>query len=337
MPPCQEAPRRPPCSSFLARAPGRQLPAARTAAARPDRARAGRGGRSSSPSWSTCSWDGGEGGGCGASNGLRSLIGAVHYGVPDRAGRGRGARRVRGRCCPRCGRSARAGCACSRRADARARGRDARPRPGRAAPCTGTPPGSSPRGGVVGEGLYWLLSSRTRVRRRAHRRRVPVPRGGAAAHRRLDRRRGQGDDELGLHDDPRHAGGRPAAPRRPSELAAMEVGEPRVSRRVVEPEPVPEPEPLWPDDPPTEVIEPDPEPEPVEEPRLAEDPETDEPGVTRAPVGPRAAHAAGPLPRRGHRLARLRVGGCPTPASSSAPPRRPRGPTRPARRRSPRS
>ena len=31
--------------------------------------------------------------------------------------------------------------------------------------------------------------------------------------------------------------------------------------------------------------------------RLAEDPETDEPGVTRAPVDPERAHAAGPLPR----------------------------------------
>jgi S-DNA-T family DNA segregation ATPase FtsK/SpoIIIE len=67
--------------------------------------------------------------------------------------------------------------------------------------------------------------------------------------------------------------------RRPrEELAEMEVGEPRVSR--MEP-------PLWEDEPVTEVLEPEPEPEPEPEaPRLAEDPETDEPGVTRASVDP---------------------------------------------------
>ena len=44
---------------------------------------------------------------------------------------------------------------------------------------------------------------------------------------------------------------------------------------------------------------------------LAEDPAEDEPGVTRGPVGAgraRAAHAAGPLPPRRHRLAGLRLG-----------------------------
>ena len=48
-------------------------------------------------------------------------------------------------------------------------------------------------------------------------------------------------------------------------------------------------------------------PEPDEEPRLAEDPETDEPGVARTTPDRGAAHAAGPLPGRGHRVARLRV------------------------------
>jgi DNA segregation ATPase FtsK/SpoIIIE, S-DNA-T family len=70
------------------------------------------------------------------------------------------------------------------------------------------------------------------------------------------------------------------------ELAALEVGDARVSRAT--PEPFWSGEDRYPDlyDEPTEVVEPEPEPEPAPEPRLAEDPETDEPGVTRAPVDP---------------------------------------------------
>ncbi len=67
------------------------------------------------------------------------------------------------------------------------------------------------------------------------------------------------------------------------ELAALEAAEPRVSRGTPPAETVvwegEEPEPFEPDEP-----DPEPEPEVLEEepPRLAEDPETDEPGVTRA-------------------------------------------------------
>ena len=80
------------------------------------------------------------------------------------------------------------------------------------------------------------------------------------------------------------------------ELEALETVEPRVSQTTPPAEEWDEPKPFWsgedrfPDlyDEPTEVTEPEPEPEPEPvaeepaEPRLAEDPETDEPGVTRA-------------------------------------------------------
>ena len=58
-------------------------------------------------------WDGGDGGHW-ALDGLRTLIGAVHYGCPV-ALIAIGALVVLGRCSPRCGRSARAACACSAR------------------------------------------------------------------------------------------------------------------------------------------------------------------------------------------------------------------------------
>ena len=83
------------------------------------------------------------------------------------------------------------------------------------------------------------------------------------------------------------------------------------------------------------------EPEPVAElERLAEDPVEDEQGVTRGPAEPvdaRAAHPAGPLPPRRHRLARTSSGSCRTRPSSRAPARRRSGRTPPGRRRSPRS
>jgi S-DNA-T family DNA segregation ATPase FtsK/SpoIIIE len=85
--------------------------------------------------------------------------------------------------------------------------------------------------------------------------------------------------------------------RRPTEeLEALEAEEARVTRVTPPAEEWEEPKPFWsgeerfPDiyDEPTEVAEPEPAPEPEPEPedpaepRLAEDPETDEPGVTRA-------------------------------------------------------
>jgi S-DNA-T family DNA segregation ATPase FtsK/SpoIIIE len=108
--------------------------------------------------------------------------------------------------------------------------------------------------------------------------------------------------------------------RRPprEELRALEVGEPRVTRSLPEADtvaweggepdefepdafdelvadaPEPEPEPLVLDDP-------DPEPEPDAAPRLAEDPETDEPGVTRrsAAEGERDGGASRPAREAG--------------------------------------
>jgi DNA segregation ATPase FtsK/SpoIIIE, S-DNA-T family len=77
------------------------------------------------------------------------------------------------------------------------------------------------------------------------------------------------------------------------ELEALESAEPRVSRATPPAEEWDEPKPFWSGEDrfpelyeePTEVApepEPEPEPEATAEPRLAEDPETDEPGVTRA-------------------------------------------------------
>ena len=120
--------------------------------------------------------------------------------------------------------------------------------------------------------------------------------------------------------------------RRPTEeLATLERStRVRVAAPTVVEEP-PEFESVWGDDPEEEI---------AEEPRLAEDPAEDEPGVTRGPVGAgraRAAHAAGPLPARGDRLARLRVGAA-GPGDAHALERgRRRSPTPPGRRRSPRS
>jgi DNA segregation ATPase FtsK/SpoIIIE, S-DNA-T family len=86
------------------------------------------------------------------------------------------------------------------------------------------------------------------------------------------------------------------ARRRPSEeLAAAEVGGAggvRISRATPEPESFWSGEDRYPDlydEPTNEVVAepgPEPEPEPEEPQGLAEDPETDEPGVTRAPVDP---------------------------------------------------
>jgi S-DNA-T family DNA segregation ATPase FtsK/SpoIIIE len=77
---------------------------------------------------------------------------------------------------------------------------------------------------------------------------------------------------------------------RADELRALEVGEPTVSRGTAPAEPVEWDGPdidafALPDDPepPTDEFEPD-SPDEPDEPRLAEDPETDEPGVTRGPT-----------------------------------------------------
>jgi S-DNA-T family DNA segregation ATPase FtsK/SpoIIIE len=220
-------------------------------------------------------WDGGEGGSW-ALDGLRRLIGAVHYGVPV-ALVAVGALVVLGPMLPAV-RPFRAGGLCLFGGLLI----------GLAAGTLGLGPGGSavhwdaewvrPRGGVVGEGLYWALSS------------VLGTVGAHIVAVFLFLAAGlllTGASIAGVLKattssvstttrDMRAAVQR----RRPTdELAAAEVGEPRVSRVI-------EPEPLWEDEV-TEIVEPEPEPEPEpEEPRLAEDPETDEPGVTRATVDP---------------------------------------------------
>ena len=172
-----------------------------------------------------------------------------------------------------------------------------------------------PRGGVVGEGLYWAtstalgdLGAHTIALFLLHRRR-------AAAHGRLGRGRGQGHERLDLHHHARGPHRRPAPPpgrprscprsssarRRASTAIARTLPEheddaarrarrrrgPRADRRMVRA---------------ARSC-----PQLDEEPRLAEDPETDEPGVARTTPDRGAPHAPGPLPRRGDRLARLRV------------------------------
>jgi DNA segregation ATPase FtsK/SpoIIIE, S-DNA-T family len=212
-------------------------------------------------------WDGGRGGGW-ALDGLRRLIGAVHYGVPV-ALVATGALVVLGPMLPAV-RPFRAGGLCLFAALLI----------GLAAGTFGIGPGGSavhwdaawvrPRAGVVGEGLYWALSSALGVVGThivavfLFLAAVLLLTGASVA----GVIKATTTSVSTTTRDIRAAAQR----RRPrEELAAVEIGEPRVSRV----------EPLWEDEPITEVVEPEPEPEP-EEPRLAEDPETDEPGVTRA-------------------------------------------------------
>jgi DNA segregation ATPase FtsK/SpoIIIE, S-DNA-T family len=226
------------------------------------------------------SWDGGAGG-TRAVDGLRTLVGAVHYVVPV-ALVAAGAILVVRPMLPTV-RPFRAGGACLFAALCLAL----------AAGTFGLGPGGSavhwdaawvrPRGGVAGEALYWGLSSVL---------------GGVGAHIAAlflfiaavllltgasvaGVLKATTSSVSSTTRDMRAAVQRRRAT---EELAALETGEARVSRAT--------PEPFWsgeerfPDlygeeEPPTEVV---PEPEP-EEPRLAEDPETDEPGVTRASAG----------------------------------------------------
>jgi S-DNA-T family DNA segregation ATPase FtsK/SpoIIIE len=231
------------------------------------------------------SWDGGAGG-TRAVDGLRTLVGAVHYVVPvalDAAG----AILVLRPMLPAV-RPFRAGGACLFAALCLAL----------AAGTFGLGPGGSavhwdvewvrPRGGVAGEALYWGLSSAL---------------GSVGAHIAAlflflaavllltgasvaGVLRATTSSVSSTTRDMRAAVQRR---RTTEELAALEAGEPRVSRGTPA-ESFWSGEERYPDlyeekEPPTEVVAEEPEPEP-QEPRLAEDPETDEPGVTRAPVDP---------------------------------------------------
>jgi DNA segregation ATPase FtsK/SpoIIIE, S-DNA-T family len=228
-------------------------------------------------------WDGGEGGSW-AVDGLRSLIGAVHYVLPLGLIVA-GALVVLRPVLPAV-RPFRAGGACLFTALLI----------GLAAGTLGLGPGGSavhwdaawvrPRGGVVGEGLYYGVSTVL---------------GAVGAHIialflflaavLLLTGASIAGVVKATTTSVSTATRDMRARRRPSDaLAAAEVGEPRVSRATPEPESFWSGEDRYPDlyDEPTEVApEPEPEPEPVEEQQtLAEDPETDEPGVTRAQVDP---------------------------------------------------
>jgi S-DNA-T family DNA segregation ATPase FtsK/SpoIIIE len=225
-------------------------------------------------------WDGGEAGGW-AVDGLRRLVGAVHYGVPV-ALLATGALLVLREMLPAV-RPFRSGGLCLFFAMTL----------GLAAGTMGLGPGGSevrwdadwvrPRGGLVGEGLYWAASTALGVVG-AHiiafflfLAAVLLLTGASIA----GVIKATTDSVSTTTRDMRAAVRR----RRPTEeLAALESGPPP---RVTRAEPTiewegDEPEPF---DPYEEPAEPEPEPEP-EPPRLAEDPEEDEPGVTRAAVEP---------------------------------------------------
>ncbi|HET9737695.1 MAG TPA: DNA translocase FtsK 4TM domain-containing protein [Solirubrobacteraceae bacterium] len=242
-------------------------------------------------------WDGGEAGGW-AVDGLRRAIGAVHYGVPV-ALLAAGAILVLRPMLPAV-RPFRSGGLCLFVALSL----------GLAAGTLGLGPGGDavrwdpdwvrPRGGLVGEGLYWGLSTALGVVG-AH---IVALFLFLAAALLLTGASIAGvvkattDSVSSTTRDMRAAVQRRRAT---DELAALEQAgpEPKLSRGTPPAEDVEwegaEPEPFWsgedryPDlyeaDAPTEVVaEPEPEPEP--QPRLAEDPETDEPGVTRASADP---------------------------------------------------
>jgi DNA segregation ATPase FtsK/SpoIIIE, S-DNA-T family len=223
-------------------------------------------------------WDGGRAGGW-AVDGLRRLVGAVHYGVPV-ALLASGAILVLRDTLPAV-RPFRSGGLCLFAAMCL----------GLAAGTFGLGPGGPevrwdaewvrPRGGVVGEGLYWATSTALGVVG-SHivalflfLAAVLLLTGASVA----GVIKATSDSVSTTTRDMRAAVQRRRAT---EELEALETVEPRVTRTPPAEE-WEEPEPFWEPEPeveePTEVA---PEPEP--EPRLAEDPETDEPGVTRAPA-----------------------------------------------------
>jgi DNA segregation ATPase FtsK/SpoIIIE, S-DNA-T family len=229
-------------------------------------------------------WDGGEGGSW-AVDGLRRLIGAAHYGVPVALIAG-GALVILRPMLPTV-RPFRAGGVCLFGALAI----------GLAAGTLGLGPGGEnvrwdaewvrPRGGVAGEALYWAVSTVLGTIG-AH---IVALFLFLAAVLLLTGASIAGvvkATTTSVSTTTRDMRAAVQRRRATEELEAVEVGEPRVSR--VEPEAFWSGEDRYPDlyeAEATEVVPEEPEPEPVsEEPRLAEDPETDEPGVTRASVDP---------------------------------------------------
>ena len=217
-------------------------------------------------------WDGGQAGSW-AVDGLRRLIGAVHYGAPV-AMLATGAILVLRPMLPAV-RPFRSGGACLFAALTL----------GLAAGTLGLGPGGEavrwdpdwvrPRGGVVGEALYWGASTALGTVG-AHivavflfLAAVLLLTGASIA----GVVKATTDSVSTTTRDVRAAVQRR---RTTDELAALETFEPRVSRGTPPAETV-----VWEGEEPEPFV-PEPEPEVVEEPRLAEDPDTDEPGVTRA-------------------------------------------------------
>ena len=184
-----------------------------------------------------------------------------------------------------------------------------------------------PRGGMVGEALYWAQLEPPRRPRRERPGRVPVPRRRPAADRRDDRGRDHRHPRLGLHDRPAaarsdHRGARPRRPaprRRPrSSPSSSATGAARVTAAPAESafwsgeerfpelydgagELEAELEAAEEAEEPAEAELPPPEDEEdAGEPSLAEDPETDEPGVTRT-GHPRPVDAAQLTPQGRYR------------------------------------
>ena len=267
--------------------------------------------RSSSPSSSTSDWDGGQAGD-GAVEGLQVLLGAGHYVVPA-ALMAAGAILVLRPVLPAV-RPFKAGAICLFAALSL----------GLAAGTLGIGPGGGPvawepewvkpRGGVVGEGLYWAVSSvlgdlgAHTIALFLFAAAVLLLTGASVA----GVLKATSDSIATTTREVRTAVQR----RRPAteELTALELGPPPRASAIART--FPEHDETLPDvlgdaediEPTVEWTVPELElPEPDEEPHLAEDPETDEPGVARTTPDRRAAHAAGALPRRGHRVARLRM------------------------------
>ena len=203
--------------------------------------------------------------------------------------------------------------------------------------------------------LLGLLDA-ARRRRRPHPRGLPLPGGRAAAHGRLHRGRDQGDQRLHRARRAREHAGRDAPPRgrrgaaragdgggarvdrRPARVRARDAQGAR-TRRSSGPGPDRYPDLYGGEAPRSPSRSPSPSrssscPEPDEEPAPGRG-SGEGRGGRHALDRPRRPHAPGPLPRVGHRVARLRSGPSRTPASSSAPAATRCAPTPPARRRPP--
>ena len=234
-----------------------------------------------------------------------------------------------------------------RRAHARPRRRHARDRPGRRRPGSGTPTWVKPRGGMVGEGLYWVTSTLLSTSARTSIAVFLFTRRRAAAHGRLDRRRRSRPRATRSRttDAPRSRDRRPRAPRAPRPRSCRAPGRrAAAARRAIAAH-------VWSGHDALPDLLGDAEraradrrggraphrsrPSPTRSRACAEDPETDEPGVARTAARPRAAHPAGPLPREVTESPDFEWTIPDTAFLKRSSAEASRGPTRPGRRRSP--